>query len=143
MTKIININYGTSGFIPYDLDLLNEELPKIQIDQDTPPLHYGVSAKHSDSSNLHICAEKLNYITFNISHVYNSFKRDLLGDINLLNTDDFYQELEKNKNSLYIDKKFRIISNNCEFEAKVTFMNLVLQEEYKSIASETIFLATE
>ena len=87
--------------------------------------------------------EKLNYITFNIGHVYNSFKRDSLGDINLLNTDDFYQELEKNKNSLYIDKKFRIISNNCEFEAKVTFMNLVLEEEYNTFASETIYNFTD
>ena len=23
----------------------------------TPPLRYGVSAKHSDSSNLHVCAD--------------------------------------------------------------------------------------
>ena len=40
MTKIININYGTSGFIPYDLDLSNEELPEIQIDKENKLIHY-------------------------------------------------------------------------------------------------------
>ena len=40
MTKIININYGTSGFIPYDLDLSNEKIPEIKIDQENKLIHY-------------------------------------------------------------------------------------------------------
>lgn len=87
--------------------------------------------------------KSLIYITFNISHIHGSFKRNLLDDINLINTKDFDKELDNNKNCLYDNKKFNFFSNNCEFEAIVTFMNLSLEEKQKKISSETIYNFTE
>lgn len=85
----------------------------------------------------------LAYITFSISHINGSFKRNLLDDINLLNYQDLCKELYKNFKCLYIDKKFNIISNNCEFEVKVTFINLKLKDEQMKVISKTIYNFTD
>jgi hypothetical protein len=79
----------------------------------------------------------LDYIIFNISHLNGSFGRNLLDDINLLNYKDFYNELNKNLTKLYLNKKFKIISNNCEFEVKISFINLKLNEKIN--ISKTLF----
>jgi ATP-dependent 26S proteasome regulatory subunit len=95
-------------------------------------------------NNIHeINNTSLAYITFSISHINGSFKRNLLDDINLLNYQDFCKELDRNLKCLYIDKKFNIISNNCEFEVKVTFINLKLKDEQKKLVSKTIYNFTD
>ena len=95
------------------------------------------------NNNLSIDNKNLSFITFNVKHINGNCKRNLLDDINLLNIEDFNEELNNNKNCLYVDKKFNILSNNCKFEVKITFMNLILEDDKKQMISESIYNFTD
>jgi len=81
----------------------------------------------------------LDYIIFNISYKAGSFRRNLLDDINLLDEKDFYEELDKNLKNIYLNKRYNVISNNCEFEVKVSFIDLKLKDEKRNNISKTIY----
>ena len=87
--------------------------------------------------------KKLTYIVFTIKHINGSFKRNLLDDINMINNTDLEDEIKRNHNKLYNNKVFHVISNNCDFEVKITLMNLLLDIEQNKIISDTIYNFTD
>jgi SpoVK/Ycf46/Vps4 family AAA+-type ATPase len=96
--------------------------------------------KHKLYNNIIDINDKtLLHIILNISHVSGSFKRNLLDDIYLLNNCDFDIKLQEVKHSLYINKSFNFFSNNCEFNAKISFMKIILDDKDKLKSSDSIF----
>lgn len=81
----------------------------------------------------------LSYISLNVKYMNGCYKRNFLDDIYLLHKEDFEIELNKNKNCLYIGKKFNVFSNNCEFVVCITYIDLLLQNDQKKTSGYTIY----
>jgi ATP-dependent 26S proteasome regulatory subunit len=81
----------------------------------------------------------LSYISLNVKYINGCYKRNFLDDIYLLQKKDFEIELHKNKNCLYIGKKFNVFSNNCEFVVCITYIDLLLQNDQKKTSGYTIY----
>jgi SpoVK/Ycf46/Vps4 family AAA+-type ATPase len=88
---------------------------------------------------IDIDRKNLTNIIFDISYISGTFKRNLLDDICLLNKSDLNKKLEEEQHSLYINKSFNIFSNNCEFNVKISFMKIILDDNDKLKSANSIF----